>query len=41
MSHLEGMLNKLVLYIVLFQTIFCIGMAIGGWLWMRQNLFYI
>ena len=39
MSHLEGMVNKLVIYIVMAQTIICVVIAILAQVWQKANEF--
>lgn len=39
MSHLEGMVNKLVIYIVMSQTIICVVVAILAQVWQKSNEF--
>ena len=39
MSHLEGIINKLVVYIVCIQIILCSFMALSTKLWMKNNYF--
>lgn len=39
MSHLEGMVNRLVIYIILAQIVICVIMAISTQIWQIKNAF--
>jgi len=39
MSHLEGMINQLVIYIVVVQALLCLVMMIGAYSWFDDSQF--